>query len=247
MSKSNSDQLKPETYTRLRGCSPGLCRSIAEWLSISAHDRVLDLGCGPGENTALISAFSEARVEGLDLDTDRIRFAQASHPALTFHHANAEDLPLKDGCFGAIVMMLSIQRFVNRAKVLDQVRRVLATDGRIGIATVSPEQLAARPDFRHFPTALEIECGRFPSIVDLQGELAAHGFSEIQARSFREVIRPLDGTFVRWLEDYPFTVFRKIPEHEFQSGLQAIREHIAASPTVQLLTDEYTVITAKKL
>lgn len=246
MSKSDSDQLKPEAYTRLRGCSPTLCRSVAEWLPISAQDRVLDLGCGPGENTALIAALSGAKVEGLDLDSERIQFAQHSHPAITFHQANAEDLAFGDRAFNVVTMMLSIQRFVHRSSVLHQVWRVLASGGRIGIATVSPEQLAARPDFRHFPMALEMECERFPSIATLKEELATHGFSDIESRPFMEVIRPLDATFVRWLEGFPFTVLRKIPEHEFQSGLQTIRDHIRSTPTVQLLTDEYTIITAKK-
>lgn len=246
MSKANYDQLKPEAYTRLRGCSPSLCRFLTERLHLSELDHVLDLGCGPGENTALMAGLAGASVEGLDLDSERVAFARASNPALTFHQANAEALPFGDRSFTAGTMMLSVQRFYERAKVFQQVYRVLVRSGRIGIATVSPEQLATRPDFRAFPTALRMECARFPAIATLREELARHGFSEIEDRTFSEVIRPLDATFVRWLEDYPFTALTHIPPDEFRDGLQTIRDAINSATTVQLLTDEYTVITATK-
>lgn len=244
MLKANVEQLKPEAYTRLRGCSPSLCRFLTRMLHVSKDDRVLDLGCGPGENTALLAGLSRARVEGLDIDPERIAHARASNPALTFHQDSAEALSFADASFTAVTMMLSVQRFGDRTKVFQQVLRVLAPGGRVGIATVSPEQLAARPDFSVFPTALRIERKRFPAISKLWEELAQYGFTHIEAAPFSEVIRPLDATFVRWLEGYPFTVLKRIPDEEFRGGLQAIRESIQSSGSVRLLTDEYTVITA---
>ncbi len=246
MSKANSEQLKPEAYTRLRGCSPSLCRFLTQQLKVSPQDHALDIGCGPGENTALMAGISGAWVEGLDLDTERIAFARASNPALKFHEANAEALLFDEGSYTVATMMLAVQRFRDREKVFQEVARVLALGGRIGIATVSPEQLGARPDFRVFPSALRMECERFPTIATLREELAAHGFTQIEVQPFSEIIRPIDATFVRWLEDFPFTAFRHIPADEFRDGLQALRESIQSATTVQLLTDECTVITAIK-
>ena len=92
-----------------------------------------------------------------------------------------------------------------------------------------------------------MECERFPTVATLRDELARLGFTGIEERPFSEVIRPLDGTFIRWLENYPFTVLRKIPPEEFQAGLRAIEQFIKLSSCVQLLHDECTVITATKL
>lgn len=246
MSKANCEQLKPEAYTRLRGCSPSLCRFLIQQLQVSAKDRVLDLGCGPGENTALISALAGASVEGLDLDPQRIAFARESNPALIFHEANAEMLPFADGSFTNVTMMLSIQRFRERVKVFQEVSRVLAHGGRVGIVTISPEQLAARPDFSAFPSALRMEYERFPAIAALIEELRACGLKRIKDQSFSEVIRPIDATFVRWLEEYPFNVLKRISTDEFRDGLHVIRKSIQSATRVQLLSDECTVITAKK-
>ncbi len=142
--------------------------------------------------------------------------------------------------------MVSVQRFSDRSKVFRQVNRVLRSHGRVAIATVSTEQLAARPDFRAFPTALRMESNRFPAIATLREELSQHGFTAIEDMPFREVIRPLDATFLRWLEHYPFTALTKIPPEEFRDGLNAIAHSIQTCATVQLLHDEYTVITATK-
>lgn len=246
MPKANHEQLKPAAYTRLRGCSPALCRFLTEQLHITASDHVLDLGCGPGENTALMAGLSGARVDGLDLDAERVAYARSSNPALTFHQENAETLSFGDTGFSVVTMMLSVQRFSDRAKVYQQVSRILQPGGRVGIATVTPEQLAARPDLRTFPTALRMECERFPAIATLREELSRHGFTSIEDRPFREVIRPLDTTFLRWLEHYPFTVLTRIPQEEFRAGLKAIADSIRTCPNVQLLHDVYTVITAIK-
>lgn len=246
MSKSNSNQLKPDTYTYLRGCSPGLCRFIGTTIAASHNDRILDIGCGPGENTALLSGLTGCVVEGLDIDQERIDYAKASNPALNFHRANAEDLPFSDTSFGAATMMLSVHRFLNRNAVLREVSRVLISGGRICIATVSPEQLHARPDFRAFPSALRLECERFPTVKALRNELSDHGFVEIKDQVYREVIRPLDTGFLRWLQSYPFTVLLRISEEEFQNGLRRIQESIRSAGNVQLLCDEYTIINAIK-
>jgi ubiquinone/menaquinone biosynthesis C-methylase UbiE len=246
MSKDNKDQLKPEVYTHLRGCSPLLCGFLKEHLHITVSDHVLDLGCGPGENTALLAGLSKAQVEGLDLDTERISYARQMNRAIHFHQGNAETMSFADASFSVVTMMLSVQRFSHRDKIFREVGRVLQSCGRVGIATVSPEQLSVRPDFRAFPTALRMECERFPRIVTLRDELSQYGFINIEDQPFREIIRPLDGTFLRWLEHYPFTALTKISQEEFRDGLEAIAHSIHICSSVQLLYDEYTIITATK-
>lgn len=241
-----NDQLKPEGYSRLRGCSPALCSFLAKVLRLANSDHVLDIGCGPGENTALLAGLSGARVEGLDLDEDRVAYARSSVPTITFHHGDAENLPFKDASFSVVTMMLSIQRFRDRDKAFQHAERVLQHEGRVGIATIAHEQLAVRPDFRVFPTALNMECKRFPSINTLCEELLHNGFTNIKTDTFSEVIRPIDRTFISWVEHFPFTVFTKIPSEEFAKGLNIIKTQIQVSPSVQLLKNEYTIITGMK-
>ncbi len=245
-SKNTDDQIKPAAYSRLRGCSPQLCQFVIEELRIQEVDHVLDFGCGPGENTALLAALSHASVEGVDLDQERISYARTLYPSLIFHHGNVESLSLVDNNFSVATMMLSVQRFSNRAKVFRQVSRVLQERGRIGIVTVSPEQLAKRPDFRVFPTALRLESKRFPPIAKLQEELTIREFAVAKIQQFSEVIRPLDTEFLHWLKKYPFSVLHKIPPEEFRSGIETIDRLIRNTSTVQLVRNEYTLITAIK-
>jgi len=193
-----------------------------------------------------MAGLSGARVEGLDLDAERIAYARSSNPALTFHQENAETLSFSDAGFSVVTMILLVQRLIDRAKVYQQVSRVLQPGGRVGIATVTPEQLAARPDLSAFPTALRMECERFPATATLREELLRRGFTSIEDRPFREAVRPLDATFLRWLEHYPFTVLTRISPEEFRVGLKAIAGSIRTCPKVQLVYDEYTIITAIK-
>ena len=246
MSKSNTDQLKAEAYSKLRGCSRSLCEYLLKWLNISENDHILDLGCGPADNTALLSEVSKANVEGLDIDEERFAFAKNAHPELTLHLGNADALPFADESFSVVTMMLSSHRFNDRSKVIDEVKRVLRPGGRIGIVTVTPEQLGRRVEFRSFPTALRIESERFSSWDAHCKELFQHGFFDHGFAEFQEKERPLDGTFLEWLRQYPFSVLRKIPEREFQEGLEAIDKLIREPSKHDVVRDECTVIYGTK-
>ncbi len=54
--------------------------------------RVIDLGCGPGNLTALVAArFPGARVSGLDSSAEMLAEARATHPALEWVQADIAD------------------------------------------------------------------------------------------------------------------------------------------------------------
>ena len=74
---------------------------LIEAADIRPGDRVLELGCGPG-NVAARLAETGARVVGVDLAPQMIRAARATYRDIDFREANAEDLPFESNEFQVV-------------------------------------------------------------------------------------------------------------------------------------------------
>ena len=96
-----------------------------------AGARVLDVACGEGYGSALL-ARSAARVTGADLAQDAIAHARRRYAAqanVEFHKADCAALPFADGSFDAVVSFETIEHVARQDAFLDEVRRVLRSDG----------------------------------------------------------------------------------------------------------------------
>lgn len=106
--------------------------TIAAWAGVGPGTRVLDLGCGVGQTACLLAARG-AEVVGLDRSAAMVarareRAARLGAPA-TFVEGDAYALPFDAGGFD-IVFAESVTLFLDRARVLPEIARVLAPGGR---------------------------------------------------------------------------------------------------------------------
>ncbi|MBO0951035.1 class I SAM-dependent methyltransferase [Fibrella forsythiae] len=86
--------------------SDGMGRAVVAWLKQNypnfAPTRILDLGCGPGNNTLpLAIGYPTAQVTGIDVSAPMLRYSHARSVALNvpnvdFSQVNAEQLPYDD-------------------------------------------------------------------------------------------------------------------------------------------------------
>lgn len=90
--------------------------------------------------------------------------------------ASADALPFKEGWFERALLVLVIH-VLDRPRVFAELRRVLAADGRIAIATFAQAQFDDHYLSPYFPSLAGIDRARFPTGEALQEELVAAGFS----------------------------------------------------------------------
>lgn len=94
--------------------------------------RILDLGCGYGRVTDLISQKGFSNIVAVDFSTAMLTRAISARPAGLFCNASALELPFKSGTFDAVIM-LGVLCFIwplpECQKVFREVWRVLRSDG----------------------------------------------------------------------------------------------------------------------
>ena len=97
---------------------------------------ILDLGCGTGQLTADLAArFPKAHVLGVDLSADMLRQARARHVGLA--QANVYALPLRDRSIDLLTSTISYHWYLEPARALAEIHRVLAPGGRFVLATMT--------------------------------------------------------------------------------------------------------------
>ena len=99
--------------------------------------RILDAGCGTGENLRkLRAAYPDTALFGLDLSEAMVNAATARCPDAECRVGNVEVLPWPDGHFGGLVCTHVLYHVENITAALSEFGRVLSSEGWAVISTV---------------------------------------------------------------------------------------------------------------
>jgi ubiquinone/menaquinone biosynthesis C-methylase UbiE len=177
--------------------------------------RVLEVGCGTGRFSAAVAEREVARVWGVDASEQMVEQARAN--GVNAKLAAAERLPFKAAWFDRALVRMAAHLF-DRPRAFAELRRVLADDGRLVVATTDPAHFHEHWLHPFFPSFTAVDVARFPSAEQLERELGAAGFgvrvdrlaqeSEIEREVALEKIR-----------GRAFSTFELLPEAELESGL----------------------------
>jgi ubiquinone/menaquinone biosynthesis C-methylase UbiE len=151
--------------------------ALARLADVGAHDRVVDVGCGPG--AAVRGAVRRgAKATGVDPSPIMLRLARLvtnarRYPGAAWLEGSAESIPLPDGVANVVWSISSFHHWADQSAGLAEVHRVLAPSGRALIA----ERLTrpgARGHAAHGLTRAEAD-----QLVVAFGEA---GFGEVQSQ-----------------------------------------------------------------
>jgi ubiquinone/menaquinone biosynthesis C-methylase UbiE len=185
--------------------------------------RVLDVGSGTGNFAAVLS--ERAKVWGADPSPQMLEVARSRAPGVRFKEATAYELPFKDDWFDRVTMWLVVQH-LERPRAYAEIRRVLASNGRIAVVTFDPSYFRVFWFRDYFPSMEEIDLARFPTRDDFERELAAAGFG---APSFTRISQRATVTSEVALERIRgrhIATFDLISDDEFHSGLEKAQREL---------------------
>jgi ubiquinone/menaquinone biosynthesis C-methylase UbiE len=161
-------------------------RSVADLAAVTAADRVVDIGCGPG-TAAREAARRGATVTGVEPAALARRLARRITPAhlaerVTWADGRAERLPVADGHATVVWALSSAHHWVDRTAALAEIDRVLEPGGRVLLVErlVRP---GARGHAAHGLTTADA--------ATLARDLEAAGLADVTTSTIRAGRRPL--------------------------------------------------------
>jgi SAM-dependent methyltransferase len=120
-----------DAYDRFMGrYSVPLAPQLADFAEITAGQRALDVGCGPGALTAeLVKRLGPDAVAALDPSEPFVAAARERHPGVNVQRAAAEHLPFGDDAFDAALAQLVVHFMADPVGGLREMARVTREDG----------------------------------------------------------------------------------------------------------------------
>ena len=150
-------------YLRFHDQRTRPCRELAARISIGAPGRVIDLGCGPGNSTAVLAErWPKCALTGLDSSADMIAAARKSHPSIDWQIGDIAAWAEKNsGAYDIVFSNAALQWVDNHAALFPRLFRHVAAGGALAIqmpgnydapAHLIMREMALSPAWRgHFP------------------------------------------------------------------------------------------------
>jgi demethylmenaquinone methyltransferase/2-methoxy-6-polyprenyl-1,4-benzoquinol methylase len=194
------DRIAPVYDAMNRVMTAGLDR---RWRALTVRavvrpgDRVLDACCGTGDLAMAARKAGAARVVGVDFSERMLERARRKASALEWVRADVLDLPFEDGSFDAAVVGFGIRNVEDLEGSVRELRRVLASGGRIGILEITTPRGPLAPFYRLWferivpllgrvlpggeaYSYLPASVRRFPGPEELADLLCAQGFGSVR-------------------------------------------------------------------
>jgi len=134
-------------YPRVGNTLQIIAEELVAATGVRAGQRVLDVACGQG-NAALAAARRFAAATGSDYAVNLLaqgrERAAAEHLPVTFIEGDAEQLPFPDDSFDTTLSTVGVMFAPNHQRAADELVRVTAPGGRIGLASWTAEGFVGR-------------------------------------------------------------------------------------------------------
>jgi ubiquinone/menaquinone biosynthesis C-methylase UbiE len=162
-------------------------------LPFVAGKRVLDVACGEGYGSALMSK-AASHVAGVDVAHEAIAHASQTYVArsnLEFVEASCTKLPFPDAAFDVVVSFETIEHITGQVEFLDEIKRVLRADG---VLIISSPNKAEYSDARGYANEFHVKELYRDELAALIDSRFAHSQWLSQRNGFYSVIAPNTST-----------------------------------------------------
>jgi trans-aconitate 2-methyltransferase len=204
----------PELYEARHNFVWRMAEGVFELLQPKPGERILDLGCGPGQLTKKISE-SGAQVVGVDAAPSMIGQARQNFPELKFVLQDAAAMTF-DNEFDAVFSNAALHWMLDPAAVIKAVAKALKPGGRFVAEMGGKGNIQTIVNaihhvvLKHHP--LPPSRQYYPSVSEYTTILEAHGLEVRRAELF-DRSTPLEGEagMEIWIKQFKDYYFEKLP------------------------------------
>jgi len=219
----NSDKInstwQPQAYAVYSHGQTVWAKELIEKIGINGDESILDVGCGDGKITDYLSALTQGKVVGVDLNADMIAFAQATFERAIFMQMDAQKLEFEER-FDIVFSNAALHWVSNHEAVVSGIYRALKPGGKAIL------QMGGYGNAHEIFDALESVVSEFLEYFDgfvspytfcsdstYEQLLENAGFSRYRAELIpKDMIHTDTVAFRGWLETTWFPYIQRIPE-----------------------------------
>ena len=234
-----------KVYDQVREGNPEMVLQLLEEVSLTDSSLVLDVGCGTGNNTILLSSSIEARVSGLDISFGMLQKACEKRSKIPLVQAPADNIPFADDSFDFVYMTEVLHHLPDVPKTYEEIHRILKTSGLFCIVTQAHTQIDNRVTSRFFPGTASVDKERYPDIDVIVEQLKASGFSSVNPKEYTYKPVHLGPEYLDTIEKRGFSMLHKISKEDYEQGLEALRAAFQKGEELLYLA-QYTFVWATK-
>lgn len=212
-------ELAPE-YSQVRLTDSDPVLSVREFLK-KGPLKGIDIGCGDGRYTRLLSKFMGPSVKLIAADTslEMLGILANNSPGCELLCAGAEAMPLNSGEYDFITTFNAVHHF-NIPRFFEEVFRLLKPQGLLFIYTRTPAQNAQTIWGKCFPLFKQAET-RLCKIGDFLNMAMDSKFKVEDIEIFRYGRVASLQELVRRARSFHYSTFRLIPEDKFEDCVDA--------------------------
>src|SRR3989344_9671308 len=134
--KNPYDNIDPEVYQNRRYKDRKQKYIYEHWkpftsaviTKYSKDSIVLDLGCGPGDDTFEMAKYAK-KVFGVDSSKRMLDYAKRKYPGINFIYSDATDTPLENNSVDVVFSLGLLEYIKNKEKLMREIYRVLKPGG----------------------------------------------------------------------------------------------------------------------
>lgn len=228
MNKVDYDRIS-EIYDLVRTGDPQVVGFILDKKKVGTDSKILEIGCGSGNNTVLMKAASKGQVYGLDQSKGMLEKAKMKDNSIHFSLGDAVLLEgFEDESLDIVYMVDVIHHIKDIGTMFCNIYRVLKKDGMVFIFTDTHERIREeRLTSKYFPETVSVELERYQSTELMLDAMEKCGFRDILLEKLQYKEESDMGEYlIKVAQTKGYSMFHLISEEALERGIQRIRNDL---------------------
>ena len=230
MNSPNHKIVEANKYHLLRPAHHRQLKYIIKSTRISIDNKILEIGCGTGNQIAYLQEMIGCCPTGMDRDINRIQIARKKYPKVNFILSDIYEFDTKkENLYDLILLSAFIQNIDNLTTFFEKIARIVPKGSFIAIITTTPKQIKKFPEYRIIPGLYDYDKKRFWEKVDIIDSFSFAGFKLISCKYTTLISQKYDLDYFEYVKSKPYSAMYNIAESDFNRGLLLLKEDILQS------------------
>ncbi len=209
-----------------------MVHQILQGVNLDRDSLVLDVGCGTGNNTILFAKATNVKVTGLDISYGMLEKASEKDKQVPLVQSPADALPFADETFQFVFMTEVIHHLPDPGSSIQDIHRVLGTEGSLCVVTQSHKQIDGRMTSRFFPASARVDKERYPDTDVIEEFMLKSGFDRTSPKEYQFRPTQLGEEYLNTAKNRGYSMLHKISQEDYEQGLQALEAAFARGETL---------------